>query len=155
MWGHMTRMGHVMIWNIRIHGVIRLRPITRVTSENTRSRRHWGMCIHEIKLWTVVIGRHEKVLLVFVGRGVRSRLHSLCQTCEIKLVGVAFTMHFSHYVFIIIISKSPTEFVVVHVGLGLPLTPSASHFIWVHQFKLSVGPLPRDVVWVATVGEKF
>lgn len=132
MWGHVTRVGHVVIWNVRIHGVIRLRPITWVTSENTRSGWHWGVCVHEIELWTVMIGRHEKVLLVFIGCRIGSRLHSLCQTREIKFVGVTFAMHFRHYVFVVIITESTTEFVVIHVRLGLPLAPSASHFIRVN-----------------------
>lgn len=80
----------------------------------------------------MVIGRHEKVLLVFVGCRIGSRLHGLCQTREIKLVGVTFAVHFRHYVFVIIVAESTTEFVVIHVGLGLPLAPSASHLIRVN-----------------------
>ena len=103
-----------------------------------------------------MIAGHEQVLLVFIRGRVGGRwLHGLRQTGKVKLVGVAFTVHFCHDVLVVVISQGPTQLVVVHVGLALPLAPTSCGFIRVHQFEFSVSTLPRDTARVAAVGEEF
>ena len=51
--------------------------------------------------------------------------------------------------------KSSAEFVVVHVGLRLPLAPLPGDLIGVGQLELAVGAFPRDDVGVGRVGQKL
>ena len=157
MWRHVTRMcGHVVTRNVRIHGMTRLWPITRVTSEYTRRWRHWSVRVHEVEFWIVMIGGNKKVLLIFIGSWIsRRRLHRLSQTSKVKFVSISLAVHFRHDVFIVVVSKRSAELVVVHVWLGLPLAPSPSNLIRVHQFELAVRSLPRDVVCVTGVGQEL
>lgn len=51
-----------------------------------------------------VIRRHEQVRLVFIGRIGGRRLGRRRQPLEIKLVGVAFAVHFAHDVLVVVIT---------------------------------------------------
>ncbi len=51
-----------------------------------------------------VVGRHEQVRLVFIGRIGGRRLSCRRQPLEIKLVCVAFAVHFAHDVLVVIIT---------------------------------------------------
>ena len=51
--------------------------------------------------------------------------------------------------------KSSWEFIVVHVRLGLPLTPSSGDFIRVCELKLSIGTLPCNAVSVTGVWQQL
>ena len=114
------------------------------------------MRIKVVELWVVVVTGHKEILLVFVGRGVGRRwLHGLSEPCKVKLVGIAFPVHLGHNVLIVVVSQRAAEFVVVHVGFGLPLAPAACHLIRVHELKLAVGSLPQDTVDVTAVREKL
>ncbi|GFY51028.1 uncharacterized protein TNIN_442001 [Trichonephila inaurata madagascariensis] len=64
-------------------------------------------------------------------------------------------MHLCHDVLVVVVSQCPTQFVVVHVGLALSLTPPPGYLVGVGQLELAVGPLPRDAVGVAAVRQKF
>ena len=93
--------------------------------------------------------------VIFVGRGVGTGLHGLGQTGKVKLVGVAFTVHFCHDVLVVVISQGPTQLVVVHVGLALPLAPTPGDFVRVDHLELPVGALPRDAVAVGGIREEL
>lgn len=74
---------------------------------------------------------------------------------EIKFVGIAFTMNFSHNIFIIVVAKCTAEFVIVHVRFAFSLSPAPSHFVRVGHLELSIGALPGDAVGVGAVREKL
>lgn len=46
---------------------------------------------------------------------LRNRLGCLRQTLKVKLVGVAFSVHLVHDIFVIVIAQRAAQFVVVHV----------------------------------------
>ena len=123
-----------------------------------------GVGVHEVKLGTVwvvrrvvgVVGRHENVLLVLVGRRVcGGRLHGLGQPGEVELVSVSLAVHLGHDVLVIVVAQGSAQFVVVHVGLGLALPPAAGHLVRVHQLELAVGALPRDAARVGRVRQQL
>lgn len=74
---------------------------------------------------------------------------------EIKFVSIPLPMDFSHYVFVIIVTKGTAEFVVVHVGLAFPLSPASGHFIRIGHLELSIGAFPGDAICIRAVGEQF
>lgn len=74
---------------------------------------------------------------------------------EIKLVGVPLSVDLGHDVFVIVVSESAAEFVVVHVGLAFPLAPSSSHFVGVNEFEFSVGSFPGNARYVGAVGQEL
>ena len=47
--------------------------------------------------------------------------------------------------------KGSAQFIVVHVGLRLPLSPLPGDLVWVCQLELAVGALPGDDVRVGGV----
>lgn len=54
----------------------------------------------------VMVGAHEKVALVLVATRVTgSWLGCRCQSLKVELVGVTFTVHFRHYVLVVVISE--------------------------------------------------
>ena len=78
-------------------------------------------------------------------------LVQLGQTLEVELVGVAFAVDFRHDVLVVVVSKRPAEFIVVHVWLVLAFSPSPRNFIGIDQLELAVVSFPCDavaVVWV-------
>jgi len=59
---------------------------------------------------------------------------------------------------IVFIQNSPqgaTELVVVHVGLGLPLAPSAGDLVGIGELELAIGALPGDAAGVVGVREQL
>lgn len=73
------------------------------------------------------------------------------KTGKVKLVGVAFAVHFGHDVLVVIIAQCTTQFVVVHVGLAFAFTPASGHLIRVYQFKFAVRALPGDTAGIVAV----
>ena len=71
-------------------------------------------------------------------------LAQLHQGVEVKLVRVTLPVDFLHDVLVVVVSEGPAHLVVVHVGLGLPLTPPARHLVWVGHLELARGALPGD-----------
>ena len=51
--------------------------------------------------------------------------------------------------------KGSAQFIVVHVGLRLPLSPLPGDLVWVCQLELAVGAFPGDDVRVGGVWEEF
>lgn len=64
-------------------------------------------------------------------------------------------MNFRHNVFVIIVSKSAAEFVVVHVGLTLPLAPLPGDVVGIEELELAVHSLPRDRRVVRSIGQEL
>ena len=54
-----------------------------------------------------------------------------------------------------VVPEGSAELVVVHVGLGLALTPAPCHLVGVNQFELALSALPRDPRRVASIGQQF
>ena len=51
-----------------------------------------------------MVGRHEQIRLVLVGRVGGRRLRRCRKPLEIKLVGVALAVHFAHNVLVVVIT---------------------------------------------------
>ena len=51
--------------------------------------------------------------------------------------------------------ESTTQFVVVHIRLGLPLSPSTGDFIWICEFELSIRSLPCDAICIARITQEL
>ena len=138
---------------------VRARPasVTRCGWEETGSGRRHRLHVHEVEVVRVVmVAGHQQIRLVLgVGRRVGTGLHGLRQTGKVKLVGVAFTVHFCHDVLVVVISQGPTQLVVVHVGLALPLTPTPGDFVRVDHLELPVGALPGYTISVRAVREEL
>lgn len=58
-----------------------------------------------------MIGRHEEIRLVLVRRIGGCRLSRRCESLEIELVSVALSVHFAHYVFVVVIPKKLKYFI--------------------------------------------
>jgi hypothetical protein len=54
-----------------------------------------------------------------------------------------------------VLPESSAELVVVHIGLGLSLAPSAGHLVGVGEFELAVGAFPSDAGRVGRVGQQL
>lgn len=111
--------------------------------EPRRCRWHRSMGVEIIQSGGGVSRHPKHVLLISVGCCIRcGRCHSLCEANEIKLVSVPFAMDLCHDILVVVVPQSSTELVIVHIGLGFPLPPSASHFIGVDQLEFAVTTLP-------------
>lgn len=54
----------------------------------------------------MMVGAHEKVALVLVAARVAgSWLCCRCQSLEVELVSVTFTVHFRHYILVVVVSE--------------------------------------------------
>ena len=106
----------------------------------------------------VLVGRVGKQVLLELpleGGGVSPGLQHLGQPHEVELVGVALAVHLGHDVLVVVVAQGAAQLVVVHVGLGLALTPAARHLVRVHQLELAVGALPRDAARVGRVRQQL
>lgn len=56
-------------------------------------------------------------------------LARLSQTLKIEFVRVSFAVNFRHDIFVVIISQSSTEFIVIHVRFALSFAPSPGNFV--------------------------
>lgn len=74
---------------------------------------------------------------------------------EVKLVGVALAMNLGHDVFVVVVAKSATELVIVHVGLALSLSPAFGHLVRISHLELPVGALPGYEAGVVVVRKKL
>ena len=74
---------------------------------------------------------------------------------EVKLVGVALAVHLGHYVLVVIVAKRTGHLIVVHVWLGLALSPLARDLIRVSEFELAASALPGNNVGISGVGEEL
>ena len=93
--------------------------------------------------------------LVGAGQGRIQALADLHQGMEVELVGIALPVHLLHDVLVVVVAEGPAHLVVVHVGLGLPLTPPPCHLIRIRELELPGGALPRDDGGVGRVGEQL
>ena len=99
-----------------------------------------------VKVGSIAVGR----------RGVRILdLAGLHDGMEVELVGIALPMHLGHDVLVGVVAEGPAHLVVVHVGLGLPLTPPPCHLIRIRELELPGGALPRDDGGVGRVREQL
>lgn len=157
-------------------GCCRSRPVCRWRREETSSSR-WRSypCSSMYYSWEVDLGRlmmitrsshhwrrrmHAEQVSRLIGSLVccrisRSRLSCLSESLKVKLVGIPLTMNFCHDVLVVVVSKCSTQFVIIHVGFALPLTPSSSYFIWICQFKLSISSFPSNAAGVWRVRQQF
>jgi len=60
--------------------------------------------------------------------------------------------YLGHDVFVVVISQSTAEFVVVHVRFALSFAPATSNLVWISQLELTRGTVPRDTSRVLGVG---
>lgn len=113
---------------------------------------------HKVHLLGVgMIGAHVwQVRGVLVQGGLRGvGLQGLGNPMEVKLVGIALPMHLGHDVFVVVVAEGTAEFIIVHVGLALPLPPAPSHLVWVCHLELPIGAFPGDTVGVGAVRQEF
>lgn len=83
------------------------------------------------------------------------RLERLSDAVKVKLVGVAFAVHFGHDVLVVVVAQCTAQLIVVHVGLALSLAPAPGHLVRVGHLELPVGALPGDAACVGTVREEL
>lgn len=83
------------------------------------------------------------------------RLGGLREPLKVELVGVPFSVHLLHDILVVVVPKRPTELVVVHVGLALPLAPLARHLVRVEQLELAIATLPADARGVCLICEQL
>lgn len=79
------------------------------------------------------------------------RLEGLGDAVKVKFVGIPFAVHLGHNVLVVVVSEGSAQFVVIHVGLALALSPAPCHLVGVRHLELPVGPFPRDAAGVGTV----
>jgi len=65
------------------------------------------------------------------------------------------TSYLGHNVFVVVVSQSAAEFVVVHIWFALALSPPPSDLVWVGQFELARSTVPCDARRVHGVGQKL
>lgn len=82
-------------------------------------------------------------------------LQGLRDPVEVELVGIALPVHFGHDVLVVVVAEGPAEFIVVHIGLALPLPPAPRHLVGVRHLELPVGTFPGDAAGVGAVGEQL
>ena len=82
-------------------------------------------------------------------------LVELSQSLEVKLVGITLSVNFCHYVLVVIVTKRPTEFVVVHVRFIFALSPPSSNLIRVDQLEFTVVSFPCNAVAVVRIRQKL
>jgi len=63
--------------------------------------------------------------------------------------------YLGHDVFVVVVAKRSTEFVVVHVWFALSFTPAPSDLVRVNQLELAVRSLPANAVDVAAVSQQL
>lgn len=131
-------------------------PVLRRSPEEAGgSDRHGGRVRgHEVHLLLVgVVRRHVgDIRWVLVhGRLSGVWLQGLSNAMEVKFVGIPFAMHFSHNVFIVVVSERPAQLVIIHVGLALPLPPAPGHLVGVRHLELTIGALPGDAAGISTI----
>lgn len=85
----------------------------------------------------------------------RRWLHRLRQSSEVELVGVSFAVNFCHDVLVVIVTKRPTHFVVIHVRFALALSPTTSHFVRISHFEFTRRTFPRNTWGITGVGQQF
>lgn len=113
---------------------------------------------HKVHLLGVgMIGAHvREVGRVLVQRRLRRvGLESLRDAMEVKLVGVALPVHLGHDVFVVVVAEGAAEFIIVHVGLALPLPPAPRHLVRVRHLELPVGTFPGDAVGIGAVRQQL
>lgn len=113
---------------------------------------------HKVHLLRVgVIGAHVgEVRGVLVQGGLRRvGLQGLSDAVEVKLVGIALPVDLGHDVLVIVVSEGAAEFVIVHVGFALPLSPAPGHLIRVRHLEFAVGAFPGDAVGVGAIGQQL
>lgn len=76
------------------------------------------------------------------------RLEGLGDPMEVKLVGITFPVHLGHDVLVVVVAEGSAEFVIVHVGLALPLPPAPGYLIGVCHLEFPIGAFPGDAVGV-------
>jgi hypothetical protein len=103
------------------------------------------------------------------------------QRLEVKLVRIPFPMYLAHYVLVVVVPSAKEEllivvlqlitrseyfqvtlipesswkFVIVHVWLCLPLSPSSSHFVRIRQLELPIMTVPSDAWNVGSIRKKL
>lgn len=82
-------------------------------------------------------------------------LQGLGDAVEVKLVGIALPVDLGHDVLVIVVSEGAAEFVIVHVGFALPLSPAPGHLIRVRHLEFAVGAFPGDAVGVGAIGQQL
>lgn len=60
-----------------------------------------------------------------------------------ETINVTFSSSLMNNILVIIITKAPREFLVIHLRLVLPDSPTPGHFVGVRQFKLPSVARPR------------
>lgn len=92
-----------------------------------------------------VVAGEEELRGILVGSCFwRGRLARLGQAVEVEFVRVPLSVDFGHYIFVVVVAESPAQFVIVHVGLALPLAPPSGYFVRIGQFELSICTFPED-----------
>lgn len=74
---------------------------------------------------------------------------------KVKLVSVSFTVDFCHDVFVVIISESSTEFVIIHIRFAFSLSPTSCNFVRICQLEFAVGSFPSDAGRVGAIRQQF
>ena len=79
------------------------------------------------------------------------------QSLEIthKSVHIALARCFQNNILVVIISKTPRQLLVVHLGLVLPDAPPPGHLVRVGHLELPAVPGPGDEVLAGLVGEEL
>ena len=74
---------------------------------------------------------------------------------KIKAVCITLSLNFCEDMFIIIISQSSAEFVIVHVGFVFPPTPEPGDLVRVHHSELTDYVFPSDGTHVLWISKQF
>lgn len=139
-------------WGLQVVTVVKSRRGARPVGETrvTYARSH-QVELRNTGKWQ----RREVTLKLIKGLFGRRRLAHLSQTVKVKFIGITLPMDLRHDVLVVVVAKSAAKFVVVHIGLAFPLTPSSGYFVRVDQFKLPVGTFPCDARHVGTVRQEL
>lgn len=70
---------------------------------------------------------------------------------KVKFIGIPLAMHFGHNVLVVVISEGSTQFVIIHVGFALALSPSSGHLVGVCHLEFSIGSFPCDAAGVGAI----
>lgn len=101
----------------------------------TSRRRHWTvMRIHSKVHLRGEILQNEICGVLISRRRFRhwGLIRMLRQSVEVEFISISLAVDFRHDVFVVIVSQGSTEFVIVHVRLAFPLSPTSCHFVGVY-----------------------
>lgn len=72
-----------------------------------------------------------------------------------EAIHVPLPGNFVDDVFVVVITEAPTQFLVVHLWLVLPGSPTSRHLFWVYQLEFPLTAGPSDTVLAVAICQQL